>query len=137
MTLQKLAERQCLPQRQTTYYCSKRHAPMCQGCNTSLLYLAHHGTAQYLCCFQDQYCHNRTVTPSINSLLASYPCGPFGGESGDRVSSGVSPSVHLYPPILALFSLPGMWMPGCWVLKCFTSLPLLGNLPSWCLGRLT
>lgn len=61
-------------------------------------------------------CQIRTLAPSMNSLLVSYPCRPFGGESGDRGSLEISPSAHL--PILALFSLPGMWMAGCMVLKC-------------------
>lgn len=45
------------------------------------------GLYSALTVFSDQYCHNRTVTPSINSLLVSYLCRPFGAESGDRASS--------------------------------------------------
>ncbi len=41
--------------------------------------------------YSDHYCHNKTVTPSINGLLVSHPRRRFGGESGDRVSSRVSP----------------------------------------------
>lgn len=50
--------------------------------------------------YSDQCCHNRTVTPSINSLLASYPCRRFGGESGDRVSFRQPPPHPLHPTLV-------------------------------------
>lgn len=138
LSLQIMSERQCLPQRCSSTSQLQQEKLQCVTdiklyCHVwSIMQLYSISTA-----FPDQYCHNRTVTSSINSLFASYPCRSFGVESGDRVSSGVSPSVHLYPPMPALYSLPGVWVPGCLVLMCFTSLPYLGNLQSWCLGRLT
>lgn len=80
--------------------------------------------------------------PSINSLLASYPTSS-GGESGNQLNQ-VSLTAQAQectsqarpdPSILSLFSVPAMWLPGCWVLTCFTSLYLSSRLPlaTYCL----
>lgn len=106
LILQKLAERQCFPQ----------WGFICWGiffnCTTANLYIREptvhvniwHTTPLHrvFAVFSEQYCHNRTVTVSINSLLVSYLSRPFGGESGDRVSSGVPPLCSSSHPSLIL-----------------------------------
>lgn len=96
----------------------------CSGCK-SVAFFIH----LYCCRERDAKCWAITkLSPSVSAAcLCLIHAGLYGGESGGQ---GDFRSFHLYPPILALFLLPGMWLPGCLVLKCFTSLPLLGNLPS-------